>query len=499
MDESRKEIASKLLAECGQEHLLTFYEELDSQGKARLVEDILNCNLEEACRGFAASSNVEHLSDCDIRPIPSESYICRKELPDKTLSDYWDTGLLEIVQGKVAVIVLAGGQATRLGGQSPKGMLALGLNVNGNDSLLGLQASKIRKLEKMAAEAYPDIAELGRCKILWYIMTSAATRGDLEQYMTAVIKEHELSSDQVIFFDQPSIPCFDYNGKVLLADKFALSRAPNGNGGLYSAIKQHIPTMRSKGVEYIHVYCVDNILCRVADPHFTGMAVRKNLDCAAKVVEKKEPQEAVGVICQLAKSDAYTVIEYSELSKEMAEKREEEKLAFRAGNIANHLFHIDLLEKAANENHLPYHRANKKIPYIDLEGAQKVKPTEPNGIKMEKFVFDVFDLSKRFCVWEVERSQEFSPFKNGADAKKDTLATCCADLIAEHNRWLKNAGINWVRNALVVSKCSYAGEGLEKYVDAASPGYKGEPLTLVKNMVVFEVPSDRFSEITALE
>ncbi len=45
-----------------------------------------------------------------------------------------------------------------------------------------------------------------------------------------------------------------------------------------------------------------------------------------------------------------------------------------------------------HENELRHHVAEKKIPFIDQDGL-KVEPKSNNGIKLEKFIFDVFPFS----------------------------------------------------------------------------------------------------------
>jgi hypothetical protein len=91
---------------------------------------------------------------------------------------------------------------------------------------------------------------------------------------------------------------------------------------------------------------------------------------------------------------------------------------------------------------LPHHIARKKIPYVDLETGVKTKPDVPNGIKLEQFVFDVFDLValRKFGLFEVDRREEFSPLKNGAGSKEDNAETSRRDVLLQGRRWVEDAG-----------------------------------------------------------
>lgn len=222
--------------------------------------------------------------------------------------------------------------------------------------------------------------------------------------------------------------------------------APDGNGGIYQALVTSgvREDMRRRGIQHIHAYCVDNCLVKVADPVFIGFSASKNVDIATKVVRKRDATESVGLILQ--KNGKPDVVEYSEIDKETAEAKDPKQpgvLKFRAANIVNHYYSFRFLESIENFAHkLPHHVARKKIPCVDPENGESVKPTSPNGIKLEQFVFDVFPMTplEKFASIEVRREDEFSPLKNARGTGQDDPDTSRADIMKQGQRWIEAAG-----------------------------------------------------------
>uniref|UniRef100_A0A1A9W5I7 UDP-N-acetylglucosamine diphosphorylase n=1 Tax=Glossina brevipalpis TaxID=37001 RepID=A0A1A9W5I7_9MUSC len=455
------------LANVGQDHLLKFWYELNENEREQLIHDIEELDLNELKVYFdratiSLNQNALKLDDC-LQPIPDQNLISISRTSDECLHGYREEGLKQISESHVAVLLMAGGQGTRLGFAYPKGMYNVGLQ--SNKTLFCLQAERILRLQKLTAEI------TGKTGIItWYIMTSEHTMKPTKDYFMAN-NYMGLKKENVIFFEQGSLPCFEFDGKIILDQKYRIARAPDGNGGIYRALKQWgiLDDMKKRGVLYLHAHSVDNILTKVADPVFIGYCVQRNADCAAKVVEKSTPNEAVGVVAIV--DDKYQVVEYSEISTKTAELRNVDgRLTFSAGNICNHFFTTEFLQKIGNtyEKELKLHVAKKKIPFVDNSG-KRITPEKPNGIKIEKFVFDVFQFAENFVAMEVPRDEEFSALKNADSTGKDCPSTARADLHRLHKKYIEAAGgVVHGDQCEISPHLSYDGENLSTFVKGKS-------------------------------
>lgn len=487
MAPSYDEIAAKL-NKSDQAHLLTFHNSLPDAEKASLLDQLDRLNVERVNRICQkALKDVEALQNADpsqsqLQPLPDSAFASLINADKAQAAKWEEEGLKQIADGKVAAIVMAGGQGTRLGSSDPKG--CYDIQLPSHKSLFQLQAERIKRLQVVAAQRFPK-SGAKEAVLPWYIMTSGPTRPATE----AFFKKHNffgLDQQHVIFFEQGTLPCFTFDGKIILDGKSQLSAAPDGNGGVYAALKTEgvLADLDKRGIKYIHAYCVDNCLCKVADPIFIGHCVLKGADCGAKVVPKASWDESVGVVC--LKNKKFSVVEYSEISEANAKQTNPQTgaLAYNAGNIANHFYTTDFLKRVESfEHELEYHVAKKKIPHVDLSTGQTVKPSSPNGIKLELFIFDVFPFTKNMAVLEVSRKEEFSPLKNAPGTASDNPETSRRDIIAQQARFVEAAGghvvpgkeeealkdadgsAHWGKVTFEISPLvTYAGEGLKEHV-----------------------------------
>lgn len=310
---------------------------------------------------------------------------------------YTEIGVKAIQEGKVAAVLLAGGQGTRLGLDKPKGTLNIGEH-------------KDLFLFEQLVNNLLDVVNRTGAYVPLYIMTSEKNHDDT----VAFFKEHHYfgyDSSFVTFFVQNMAPSVDYNGKLYMEAEDSLAMSPNGNGGWFlSMISAGLDKdLKSRGVEWLNVFAVDNILQRIADPAFIGATIQAGCSCGSKVVRKVSPEEKVGVMCKV--NGHPSIIEYYEMSEELSNlRREDGELVYGFGVILNYLFRLDTLIDIADHN-LPLHIVEKKIPYIN-ENGELVKPEMPNGYKFEQLVLDMVEMMDDCVPYEVVREHEFAPIKN---------------------------------------------------------------------------------------
>lgn len=383
------ESAKNLLTEYNQEHVLKYYNELDENQRCELLRQIegIDFTLLDALKNKSADNKGE------IQPISAVTIEDIAENSDK----YLNTGISAIKSGKVAAVLLAGGQGTRLGFDKPKGMFNIG-------------KTKELYIFQCLVNNLMDVVKLSGAWIPFVIMTSEKNNKDTVNFF----KEHNYfgyNSEYVSFFIQDMAPSVDFNGKIYMEGKDKISSSPNGNGGWFSSLVRSgiFDKLRSQGVEWLNVFAVDNVLQRIADPHFIGAVIATGSDSGSKVVSKAAPEEKVGVMC--LENGKPSIVEYYELTDEMTYQRlDNGQLAYRYGVILNYLFHMDRLVEI-NKEKMPVHIVDKKIPYMD-ENGNYITPEKPNGYKFETLILDMIYFNKTCLPYEVERNKEFAPVKN---------------------------------------------------------------------------------------
>lgn len=398
---SEKELF-EILKEHNQEHVLERYKKLDETGKKKLAAQL--ARIDWSIVSMAGHEELKQKRG-KLEPL---SAIEVSEI-EKNKPKYEKIGMDAIKSGKVGAVLLAGGQGTRLGSDGPKGKYNIGITKD-----LFIFECLINNLL--------DVTEKAGCYVPLYVMTSDKNHEETVAFFEEK-KYFGYAKDFVKFFKQEMAPSVDFEGKLYLESNDSLSLSPNGNGGWFYSMNATgvLEDVKARGIEWLNIFAVDNVLQRIADPVFIGATLDSGCVSGAKVVRKADPNEKVGVLC--LEDGRPSIVEYYEMTDEIINSREPNgDLSYNFGVILNYLFRVDKLEKIMNEK-MPVHVVEKKIPYMAADGTY-VNPEEPNGYKFELLVLDMIHLLDDCLSFEVVRDYEFAPIKNktGVDSVESARA-----------------------------------------------------------------------------
>lgn len=397
----------------GQEHALRYWDTLSDHQRTTFAVQLLSLNLDELRQLY------QRRHETSVLPAPERIGPVSVIPPDS--KQHVERGIDALSRGEVAVLLVAGGQGSRLGFDAPKGFYPVG--PLSRKSLFQLHAEKVLALQQRYG---------GR--VFTLIMTSPATHGP-----TVAFFEHHryfgLTPSDVAFFQQGTMPalCLE-TGKLLLETPGSLFLSPDGHGGTLTALASSglLSRLRERGVRTVFYFQVDNPLVRIADPAFLGHHLAAQAEVSSKVVAKRNAVERAGVFATM--DGRCVVIEYSDLPRSLAEETQADgRLRLWAGSPAIHAFDLEFLQRMTGEGCLPFHVARKKVPHVD-----DPSPVRENALKFERFIFDVLPRAERWLLMETRREEEFAPLKNASG--DDSPATVRAALLADSARRLQQAG-----------------------------------------------------------
>ena len=399
MNEELKKVKEKL-KKYHQEHLLMKYDEKSEEEQKELLRQIENIDFDLMNELYEQATKPVDLKKDLIEPI---EHVDKSKLTASEKEMYEKKGIEAIKYNKLAVVTMAGGQGTRLGHKGPKGTFDFGLESH-------------KSIFEAICDTFKDAWKKYDTVVPWYIMTSRENND-------ATVEFFEKNSyfgypkEAIHFFKQGELPMIGTDGKILLTENGMVKLAANGHGGTLQSMDKCgvIEEMKNNGIEWIFISGVDNVLVKPIDPLLIGMSIHNKVLGSVKSIEKTDPKEKVGVFCR--KNKKVGVVEYTEISEEMASLRDDDRsLVYGDANAIFHLYNIKGLEKVCKLK-LPYHTAFKKANYLDEKG-NIVEATKPNAYKFEMFIFDSYEMLDDVVVLRVKREEEFAPIKNaeGADS-----------------------------------------------------------------------------------
>ena len=382
------------LKKYNQTNLINMMNKFTEEENDKIKEQLKTIDLEKITNLYNIT---KQKIDVDSKEITHITYIDKSKLTPNEDNEYRRIGEEIIKNGEYAVVTMAGGQGTRLGHKGPKGTFDLGLD--SHKSIFEILCDTLKEAKDKYGVFVP-----------WYIMTSEENN----KQTTDFFEENNYfgyDKENIMFFKQGQLPMCNTEGKVILDENGLIKEAADGHGGVFESMRKDgiIDDMKNKGVEWIFIGGVDNVLAKMVDSILVGLSVKKNVLAAGKSVVKAGPKERVGVFCK--RNGKPSVIEYTEITEEMAEAQNDNgELLYGESHILCNLFNINAIENIS-EKKLPYHSAFKKAKYIDEKG-KLIVPEKPNAYKFEAFLFDAFESLEDMAIMRVKREEEFAPVKN---------------------------------------------------------------------------------------
>ena len=472
-----KEQLHAALRPFGQEHLVAFWDQLDEKGRDSLARQIEAIDFALVRRLFKGRNEQGNVSELAARAEPPPAFRLSTAQNPFSPQQARQRATESLAAGQLGVILVAGGQGTRLGFDHPKGMFPIG--PVSNKTLFQIHVEKITA----AARRYGVPIPL-------YLMTSPATHDETVAFFAA----HErfgLPEEDLFIFCQGTMPAVDaQSGRVLLEAPGRIATSPDGHGGLLAALHRTgaLADIERRSIRHLFYFQVDNPLVDICGREFVGYHLLAGSELSSQVIAKRDPLERVGNVVQV--DGRLMVIEYSDLPDDDANRRNADgSLAIWAGSIAVHVIDAALLRRTAGSvsggadipvcqarcaeqgrqeclshrgeqrgpspSGLPFHIAHKKVAHIDSAG-NRIEPAEPNAIKFERFIFDLMPQARNAIVVEVDPALAFAPLKNASGAKGDTPESVRSQLSALHRGWLRQAGVEVADDVAVEISPLYA-------------------------------------------
>ena len=359
-----------------------------------MIEEYLNNNkieydLDMMKRLYVNSYTDEECDITKISPLP----IVNKN------NDYTELGEEVIRNNQYGIVLLAGGNASRLGVDIPKGCFKLHIH----DKEISIFETYINQLK----ETYNKY----NIYINLYIMTNDENNDEIVKFF-GNNNYFNYPKDKIHFFVQDNLPILDTDGNLLLKDKDTLLVGPNGNGNVFKALDKSnlLNNMITNNIKYVLFVTIDNVMNKLVDINMLGNMINGNYPVATKTISKKDENEKDWIFCKYDNKPSMLQTDY--ITNDITNTKVNDDYVYREKNITYHIIEISEIEKYSKIN-LKYHRNWKRYNYMDETG-NIVIPDNNNVFKFEQYIFDAFSYSDNMLLYRVN-DDEFKPIKNEDD------------------------------------------------------------------------------------